>query len=92
MSATLDDSLGRLASGWVGWVLRHTRATLAACSLLTLGSLAYAALALGLNTNENDLFSGDLSFLALRDEFSRAWWMARRSTRRRRRVLPWRAA
>jgi len=71
--ATLDDLLGRLAARWVGAVQRRAGSTIAAFALSTLAVLAYSFDTLGINTNENDLFSDELPFYALRDDFNRAF-------------------
>jgi hypothetical protein len=49
---SLDESLGRLAWHSDGRVQCHARATLAACTLLTLGALVYAAATRGLGATE----------------------------------------
>ena len=71
--STLDELLGRGIAAWVGHVTRHARAT--AIGLLCLSGLLlfYSLDGLEVNTNENDLFSDDLPFYTLREDFNRAF-------------------
>ena len=69
----IENVLGRALSGWVDAVLRRPRSVALAC----LGAAAllalHAAATLGLNTNENDLFSQQVPYQALRADWSRAF-------------------
>lgn len=71
--ATLDDALGRAAAAWVARVQSRAGLVLLGFTLAAVASLGYALVALGVNTNENDLFSEDLPFFALRDDFYAAF-------------------
>ena len=69
MIQTLDDSLGRAACAWVEGVQRRPVHVVAAIGAVTVALFAYALTSLGLHTNENDLFSDELRFFALREDF-----------------------
>ena len=69
MIQTLDDSLGRAACAWVEGVQRRPALVVAAIGAVTAALLTIALTSLGLHTNENDLFSDELRFFALREDF-----------------------
>jgi len=70
---SLDDALGRIAARWIDAVRARARIVVAGFALLSIASLAYAVGHLGLNSNEDDLFSEDLPFTALRRDFYAAF-------------------
>ena len=70
MIAKLDDALGRGARAWVDAVQRKPTRVIALCAAATAALLTLALTSLGLNTNENDLFSDELRFVTLREEWN----------------------
>ena len=73
MISTLDEALGRGAATWVARVTRRPRATALGVLGLSILLLALSLDGLGVNTNENDLFSDRLPFYALREDFNRSF-------------------
>jgi hopanoid biosynthesis associated RND transporter like protein HpnN len=71
--ARLDESLGRASAAWIDHIRPRAGLVIVAFLLLAIAAAGYAFSALGVNTNENDLFSEDLPYFALRQEFERAF-------------------
>jgi hopanoid biosynthesis associated RND transporter like protein HpnN len=69
----LDDALGQIAARWIDLLRPRARGVAVACVLVGLAALAYTAETLGLNSNEDDLFSAELPFVGLRRDFYRAF-------------------
>ena len=70
MLGSLDDRLGLAAAAWVASVLRRPIPVITAISVVAFALALLAFFRLGLHTNENDLFSEDLPFVALRRDFN----------------------
>lgn len=66
MLTALDDALGRLGSAWLDALLPRARLVVLAFAVAAAAAVALAAGRLGLNSNEDDLFSEDLPFAELR--------------------------
>jgi hypothetical protein len=71
--ARLDESLGRASAAWIDLIRPRAGLVILAFLLLALAAAGYAFATLGVNTNENDLFSEDLPYFALRQEYERAF-------------------
>ncbi len=66
MAGALDEALGRAAARWVGAVQARARAVVAACAGVTLVVLALLPGRLGLNADENAMFSEDVPYFQQR--------------------------
>ena len=71
MRRTLDALLGRICAVWVGFCHDHARAVVAVCALSVPLVLVPALPRLGLNSDEEALFSPEVSYAPLRAEFRR---------------------
>jgi len=71
LKRALDERMGALAARWVGWVVGHSWTVLALSLVTTVILGVYTYWNLGLNTDENDLFSEDLPYYDLRAEYYR---------------------
>jgi len=69
----LDARLGNAAARWVAGVGRSPAAVIATCLLGAVAALFFAAPRLGLNSDEDALFSANTSYAALRSEFVAAF-------------------
>ena len=73
MLSEIDHALGRTIASWVTRIHQRPRTTALVMLAIALGLSVYAMLALGVNTNENDLFSEDVPYQALRRDWNRAF-------------------
>ena len=73
MISTLDEILGRGVAAWVKMVTQHARVSSVSILGFSALLLLFSLDGLGVNTNENDLFSDDLPFYALREDFNRSF-------------------
>ena len=71
--STLDEVIGRHIGAWVRHATRYARTTAVGLLFLCALLLLYSLDRLGVNTDENDLFSDDLPFYTLREDFNRAF-------------------
>jgi hopanoid biosynthesis associated RND transporter like protein HpnN len=71
--STLDEFLGRAIRAWVTAVIQVPVLVITVSVLAAAALAAYAATNLGINTDENDLFSEELPHYALREDFNRAF-------------------
>jgi len=71
--ARLDELLGRASGAWIDRIRPRAGRVIVAFLLLSLAAAGHAFSSLGVNTNENDLFSDDLAYFELREEFERAF-------------------
>lgn len=67
----VEATIGRALASWTGWVLRYPRGIASGTLLLTLALGAYAALNLGINSDNVRMISEDAPFRKLRDEYAR---------------------
>jgi uncharacterized protein len=73
MLRALDDSLGRSAATWIEFVRVHARWVVLAFLLATAVAGGLSLRHLGLNSDEEALFSQELPFVRLRADFERAF-------------------
>jgi hopanoid biosynthesis associated RND transporter like protein HpnN len=69
----LDHTLGRFLARWVARVTRRPRATVLLVLFIAVLLAGHAVSNLAVNTNENDLFSDDVPYQALRRDWNRAF-------------------
>jgi len=69
----LDERLGDLAAAWVDRVLRRPRAVVVLCAATSVALVAWALPHLGLDSNEDALFSKSVSYAELRRDFKEAF-------------------
>jgi hopanoid biosynthesis associated RND transporter like protein HpnN len=70
---TLDETLGRATLGWVERVQRRPGRVVWAFLAVSAAAIAAAATTLGLDSDENAMFSDDLPFVQQRRDFNRAF-------------------